>query len=199
MTQITPQKDMPPALDQLHDLIAKAKRAGAEAADALLVDASALSVSWRGGKLETLENAESGDLDLRVLIGKKQAIVSTSDRRPKSLDELVERVVAMAKAAPEDEFCGLAAPDEIATSWPPLEMADDYDVTANALIEKARQAEDAALAVKGISQCESADASAGQATIVLAASNGFKGHYRRTSYGLSVSTLAGEGTAMERD
>jgi PmbA protein len=196
MPQSSPTAD---ALNQLHDLIGKARKAGADAADALLVDATALSVTWRSGKLEALEQAESGDLGLRVLIGKKQAIVSTTDRRAATLDELVERAVAMAKAALEDEFCGIADASEIAKSWPEMELADTYDVAAPTLIERAKQAEEAALAVKGVAQCEGADASASQATVALAASNGFAGHYTRTSYGISASVLAGEGTSMEQD
>ncbi|NTU77186.1 MAG: TldD/PmbA family protein [Alphaproteobacteria bacterium] len=186
-------------LELLKLVVDKARSAGAEAAEALTVEATSLSVSWRAGALESLEQAETGDVGLRVLIGKKQAIVSTSDRNPKSLDDAVDRAVAMAKAAPEDEFCGLAEPDEIAKSWPDLEQADAYDVDAPRLIERARQAEAAALAVKGVTQCESTDASASQAIVAMVASNGFSGAYRRTSYGLSASVLAGEGTAMERD
>ncbi len=187
------------ALDLLHDLMKKAQRAGADAADALLVDASAMSVTWCNGKIETLEQSESADIGLRVLIGKKQAMVATTDRRPAALDEMVSRAIAMAKDAPEDEYCGLADPKEIAKSWPQLEMADDYDVKASELVAKARETEEAALSVKGVTMCEGADANASEALVVLACSNGFAGHYIRTGYGISASVLAGEGTAMERD
>lgn len=187
------------ALDQLQDLIGKAKRAGAEAADAVLIDATALSVAWRDGKLESLEQAESGDLGLRVLIGKRQAVASTTDRGAAALRELVERAVAMARAAPEDQFCGLAAPEDIAQNIPALVMADAYDVSAEQLIARAREAEAAALNVKGVAQCESADASASRSTIALAASNGFAGSYSRTGYGVSASAIAGEATGMETD
>src|SRR5580698_6341751 len=111
-------------LSLLGDMVAKAKRSGADAADAMLVDASALSVAYRLGNIETLERAESGALDLRVFIGKKQAVASSTDRGARAIDELVSRAVAMAKAAPEDEFCGLAPPELIAKNWPELEMAD---------------------------------------------------------------------------
>ena len=105
----------------------------------------------------------------------------------------------MAKAAPPDEFCGLAAPDEIATNVPKLIMADDYTVTTDQLIEQARTAENAAMAVKGVSQCESTNAGASESSITMVTSNGFAGQYRRTNYGLSASVLAGEGTGMETD
>src|ERR1700735_4459395 len=99
--------------DFLNTLIAKAKKAGADAADAMLIDAASTSVAYRLGKIETLERSEVGDLGPRVFIGKHKAMVSATDRRPAALDELVTRAVAMAKLAPEDKFCGLADPSEI--------------------------------------------------------------------------------------
>src|SRR5215210_5803820 len=107
-------------IDLLQDLVGRAKRAGAEAADAVLFEGISLSHARRLGKVEKLERSESQDLGLRVLIGKQQAIVSTSDRSPKMLAQLVERTVAMARAVPEDPFCGLADPAEIAQDWPQL-------------------------------------------------------------------------------
>ncbi len=183
----------------LESLIAKAKRAGADAADAMLIDAAALSVGYRLGKVETLERAESGDLGLRVFVGRQQAAVSTTDRRAAALDEVVERAVAMAKLAPEDEFCGLAAPDEIAKDWPTLDMADDYEPTAEEFIVIAREAEEAALAVKGVTNSEGADAGHSASELTIVASNGFAGSWRGTHTTFSAAVLAGEGTGMERD
>jgi len=187
------------AADILSDLVQKAKAAGAEDADAMLIDATSLSIGVRLGKVESLERAESGDLGLRVFIGKKQAVVSATDRGKTTLDNLVERAVAMAKASPEDEFCGLAAQDAVAKNWPSLETADENEPLAEQLIASAREAEDAARAVKGVSNSEGAEVSASRAEITLVASNGFTGFHRRTGYSLSASVLAGEGTGMERD
>lgn len=187
------------AQQQLDDLIQRARLAGADGADALLVEGRSISVAWHDHKLESLEHAEGGDIGLRVFVGHRQASVASSDRSPAALVALVDRAVAMAKAAAEDPFCGLAAQDEIATSFPALEMADDYQIEPTALLAWAKEAEDAALSVKGIAQCESADAGCGQSTVVMAASNGFNGHYRRTHYSISAVALAGQGTAMERD
>src|ERR1700760_146347 len=108
------------ALDLLQNLIGRARRAGADAADAVLVEGVSLSHARRLGKTEKLERSEGQDLGLRVLIGKRQAMASSSDRSAKTLAELVERTVAMAHAVPEDPFCGLADPAEIARAWPAL-------------------------------------------------------------------------------
>jgi len=117
-------KDSAADIDLLQDLVARAKKAGADAADAVLFEGVSLSHARRLGKVEKLERSESQDLGLRVLVGRQQAIVSSSDRSPKMLAELVERTVAMARAVPEDPFCGLADPDDIAHDWPALDMID---------------------------------------------------------------------------
>src|SRR5580692_2247583 len=106
------------ALNLLQDLIGRARRAGADAADAVMFEGISLSHARRLGKTEKLERSEGQDLGLRVFVGKQQAIVSSSDRSAKALNELVERTVAMARAVPEDEFCGIADPDQIARTWP---------------------------------------------------------------------------------
>src|SRR5579872_1906844 len=93
----------------LASLIDGAKRAGADAADALFVEGVSASVSYRLGKLEDVERAESRDLGLRVFVGQRVAFVSSTDMSVDALAQLPERAVSMAKLAPEDRFAGLAA------------------------------------------------------------------------------------------
>src|SRR5271168_1334697 len=194
-----PDNEAQNAIDLLNDLVAKAKKAGADAADAVAVAGISLSHTRRLGKTEKLERSESQDLGLRVLIGKQQAIVSSSDRAPATLDELVARAVAMARAIPEDPFCGLAEPGEITKQWPALDMLDPDEPSAETLIERARAAEETALAVKGVTNSEGADAGWGRSRVALVASNGFAGSFAGSSHGVSASVIAGSGTAMERD
>lgn len=186
-------------LDRLADLVAAAKRAGADAADALLVQNASLSVSRRLGRIEQLERAEGFDLGLRVFIGKRQAIVSATDPNPKGFAALAERAVAMAKVVPEDPFGGLPDSFDPPRDATPLDLFDPTEPSAEQLIERAAAAEDAALAVKGITNSEGADAGWGRVRIALAMSNGFAGGYARSSHSLSCTALAGTGTAMERD
>ncbi len=186
-------------LDRLADLVAAAKRAGADAADALLVQNASLSVSRRLGRIEQLERAEGFDLGLRVFIGRRQAIVSATDPDPKGFAALAERAVAMAKVVPEDPFGGLPDSFDPPRDAGPLDLFDPTEPSAEQLIERAAAAEDAALAVKGITNSEGADAGWGRVRIALAMSNGFAGSYARSSHSLSCTALAGTGTAMERD
>ncbi len=191
--------DQPEILNLLGDLIAKARAAGADAADAVLFDSASVSLSQRLGATEKLERSESGDLGLRVFIGKRQAIVSSSDRSAKALGELVERAVAMARVVPEDPFAGLADPEQIAHSFPEIDILDPAEPAIEILMERARRAEEAALAVAGVTNSEGADAGWSRSTIAIAASNGFAGSYGVSRQSLSASVLAGTGTGMERD
>jgi PmbA protein len=189
----------PDALSFLGDLIARARRAGADAADAVLIEGASLSHAQRLGKIEKLERAEGYDLGLRVFMGKRQASVSSNERDPARVDELVERVVAMARAVPEDPYCGLAPEDMLARGWPDLDLVDPVEPAPETLIARAAAAEDAARAVAGVTNSEGAEASWSQSSVALVTSNGFAGSYRGTGHNVSVAVLAGAGAQMERD
>lgn len=183
-------------------LIDAARKAGAESADALAVESSDVSVSVREGALEEAESAESLDYGLRVLIGRRQATVSASDPAPDVLAELAARAVAMARAAPEDPWCGLPEPGLLANpaALPALDLDDPAPAPAPAALrEMAERAEAAALAQEGVSQVESAGAGRRRSVIAYAATNGFAGAYARTGVSLSVSAVAGDGLKMETD
>lgn len=194
-----PKSEM--SLDRITDLLARAKKAGADDADAVYVEGTSLSVAQRLGKMEKLERSEGADLGLRVLIGKKQAVVSSSDVSDSALDQLVERAVAMAKNAPEDPYCGIADPSELAETFDVdgLELCEPGEVSQEKLIEWATACEEAARSVDGITNSEGADAGWGSHQITLAATNGFANTYIGSGSHISVCVLAGTGTAMERD
>ncbi len=184
-------------LTTLSDLIAAAKRAGADAADAVMIGSTSLSVKRRLGAIEQLERSEGADIGLRVLVGGRQAIVSSTDPDPKGFAALAERAVAMAKVVPEDPFAGLA--DLVPIPPRDLDLEDPVEPTAEALLDRAAAAEEAALAVQGVTNSEGADAGWGRYEIALVASTGLAGGYVRTSHSISATALAGSGTGMERD
>lgn len=183
-------------------LVSAAKRAGADQADALAVDGRSVGIDVRGGALEQAERAESIDIGLRVLIGGRQAAVSSSDHSDDAIAQMAARAVAMAREAPVDDYLGLADPDQLAT----IRNADSLHICDEApepdpadLQDMAMRAEAAALSVKGISQVESANASYSHRRMWMAASNGFSGGYARTGHVISTVAITGEGTGMERD
>ncbi len=194
---------MSDALESLtQQLLDAASKAGADAADALVAEGTSLSIDVLNGKLEHAERSEGIDLGLRVMVGQRQANVSASDRSSATITTMAERAVAMAREAPEDPHIGLADPDQLASGWDlaALELADPTpEPDPAALEDDAKRAEDAALAVSGVSQVQSASAGYGSSRIHLAASNGFSGGYDRTSRSTYAVAISGEGTGMERD
>ena len=190
-------------LDKLTEkMLQAAKRAGADAADAMVVRGTSQTIEVRNGALEQAERSEGIDLGLRVFLGQRSAIVSTSDQRDSTIDEMAVRAMAMAAEAPEDPYCGLADPADIAAGAD-IDALELYDATPEptpaALQDDACAAEAAALQNKGISQVQSASAGYSSREICLAASNGFSGGYKRTDRGLSCVAISGSGTDMERD
>lgn len=184
----------------LQSLLDAARRAGAEAADAVLYNAVSSGVSWRLGKLEDVDRSEGRDLGLRILVGKRQATVSTTDVSPSALKELVERCAAMAKAAPEDPYCGLAPTERLAKApFADLDLGDFIEPSTEALKARAAVCEEAALAVKGVVNSSGASAGYGQGRKWFATSAGFFGMSGGSRHSVSVSVLAEDSNGMERD
>jgi PmbA protein len=189
----------PSALTDLADrLVTAAHRAGADAADALAVRSVSLGVEVREGEVEESERSEADDVGLRVFVGRRQAVVSTNDIRADAA-QLAERAVAMARVAPEDPFAGLADPALLARDIPDLDLLDPDLPTVAVLEQRAKRAEDAALAVRGVTKSGGAAASASIGGMVLATSGGFRGAYLSSGQSVVMTAIAGEGTAMERD
>jgi PmbA protein len=188
------------SLNVLTDLIAQARTAGADAADAILYARTSVSVERRLGQMETLERAESRDLGLRVFVGARSAIVSASSVDPAGFSALASRAVAMARVVPEDPFSALS---EHAVQTPEdgaaLDLLDAHEPDLASLIERAQTAEEAALQVPGVTNSEGGSAGYGRTDVYLATSAGFAGHFARTSHSVSASVLAGAGTDMQRD
>lgn len=191
------------ALEMLDDLLNRALKGGADAADAVMVESRSLGASYRQGKPEDIERSESFDVGLRCMVGKRQAVVSSTDMKPDMMDELAARGIAMAKASPEDPWCGIASPEQIATTVPDLDLHDPTVPEVESLIESARIAEEAALAIDGVKQSEGASAGYGAGSVALAIRGDgvrFGAAYSTSSFSLSCSVIAEDAAGhMERD
>jgi PmbA protein len=189
---------MTSSLDLLSDLISRARGAGADSADTVLISGTSISVQRRLGKVEHVERSEGRDLGLRVFVGRKAAVVSATTVDPGRFAELAERAVAMARVVPDDPYGGLAetvaAPEQAA-----LELEDPGEPEVEALVARAAAAEEAALATSGVTNSEGAEAGFGRIEAALVTSAGFAGSQIRTSHSVSASAVAGSGTGMQRD
>jgi len=184
-------------VDRVAALVEAAKKAGADAADAVAVRGRSRSVSVRLGKVESTQSSERDDISLRVFVG--QRVASISATAASDAGALAERAVAMARVSPEDPYQGLADPARLAKSVRNLDLFDGAEIPAERLKEDALAMESAALAVKGVTNSSGSGASAGLGGLVLATSHGFLGQYLGSRFSRSASVIAGEGTAMERD
>ncbi|BBC02861.1 MULTISPECIES: TldD/PmbA family protein [Bradyrhizobium] len=185
--------------DLAQRLVDAAKRAGADAADAIAVRGVSQGVEVRDGRVEETERSEGDDVGLRVFVGQRQAVVSTNDVSGDGVAKLAERAVAMARVAPDDKYVGLADPALHAHDFPDLDLLDRKVPSTAELEQRAIEAETAALAVKGVTKSGGASASTGIGGMVLVTSTGFHGSYLRSSHGISTTAISGEGTGMERD
>ena len=183
----------------LESLLAMAKKAGADSADAVATHGRSLSITVRGGDIEDVDSSEGRDVGLRVMVGKRQACVSSSDISGASLSMLAERAVAMAKLAPEDPYCGLAPEDRLAKNTADLQLFDPAVRNPEQLKIDAVRLENAALAVKGVAQANNASAGATSSAIFFATSHGFAKGWRSSRHNFSVVAIAEQDGAMERD
>jgi len=182
----------------LSDVVAAALKAGADAAEAAGAERRALSITVRLGELEEVEREESRDLGLRVFVGRRQATVSGSDISADARAKLVERAVAMARLAPEDPYAGLADPDRLAHGpFADLDLYDPAEPTPEALEARARAAEDAARAVKGVTNSDGASASWSTGAWRLVTSGGFSGAHKASGFSIGASAIAGDSSGME--
>ncbi len=194
MTAILDQSDL---TDRAARLVEAAKRAGADAADAVCVRGISLSVEVRLGKIEETGRAEGDDFTLRAFVGRRSASVSANVVADPA--ELAERAVAMARVAPEDPYTGLADQDRLAKSFPDLDVLDATIPSAAEMTAMALEVEDAARAVEGVTNSGGASSGWSLGGLVLATSHGFTGSYLTSRFSLSASAIAGSGTGMERD
>ena len=177
-----------------------ARNAGAEVADALVHSSVSSGVTWRLGKLEEIDRSEGRDLGLRVIMGNRQASVSTNDFSDRTLRDLARRCVDMARTAPEDPWCGLAPADRLAAPpFPDIDPGDYQEPSTDALKMRAGECEEAALAVSGVTNSSGASASYGEGQSWFATTSGFMGSSAGSYHSVSVSVLAQDANGMERD
>ena len=175
------------------DLVDRAKRAGATSADVVVREADEFSTTLRLGKIESLKEAASKALGLRVLLGIRSASSFSSDFSDPSLGRLVERTIAMAKVTSEDPASGLPEASQLGCYPGDLALfsSDIESLSIEDRIQLARRAEEAALGADArIQNCEGAWFEASQGTMAYANSLGFAGSYRSSYCALSVSPIA---------
>ncbi|MCC5981674.1 MAG: TldD/PmbA family protein [Oceanicaulis sp.] len=180
-------------------LLDRAMKAGADAAEVILSESRSLEVAVREGALEDVERSESRSAGLRVFIGKRMAGTAFSDLSDDGAELAVGRVMAMARVAPEDPYCGLVEREAQAATIPDIALYEASEWDAGALEAAALEMEAAALKVQGVAMVASSGASLSAGASVMLSSTGFTGQKRGSLAGLGIAAVAKNGDVMERD
>jgi PmbA protein len=187
------------------DVVSRAMKAGATAAEAIVREGTEFSTVVRLGQVETLKEAGSRGLGLRVFVGKRAASTYSSDFTPEGIQHLITGALELARVTSEDPCAGMPAPDQLGSISGDLQLyfADVYSLPPEERIDYARRAERAALdcdpRLKN-SDGGAFDASTGRK--VLANSLGFLGDSRGSYCSVSAVPIAqpeDEASSMQRD
>ena len=185
-------------VSKLADLLTSCTSQGADGADARLSLSEGASLDIREGKLEGVERAEQMSVSLRCFVGQRQAHVSGADLSTEGLAALAERCVAMAKAVPEDPYCGLTPEGELAGEDRDLDLAGDGEIDVETMEADALAAEAAAMAVNGVKQVSDCSVGWSRSETWLAATNGFTRYMAGSGSSIGVVCIAEQDGKMER-
>jgi PmbA protein len=182
------------------DALARAKRAGASAAEVGGSLATGLSVTVRKGEVETLEHQRDRGFSVTVYFGKRKGSASTSDLAPAAVAETVDKACTIARYTAEDPCAGLADPELMAQDPPDLDLDHPWDLDPDRAVSLARDCEAAGLeSDERITNTEGGSLSSHRSLRIYANSHGFSGGYASTSHSLSCALIAGSGDEMQRD
>ncbi|MGI9218316.1 MAG: metalloprotease PmbA [Hydrogenophaga sp.] len=195
--------------EELADLaLAHAQQLGAVDAGVEVSEGSGLSVSVRKGELENVERNRDKSLGITVYLGQRRGNASTSDFSATAIRQTVQAAYDIARFTAEDPAAGLPDAQDIADSYPDLDLFHPWALTSEQAVELALACENAAFATsKKISNSEGAGVSAQQSHFFAAHLRGgergrpgiFSGGYASSRHSLSVAPIAGRGAHMERD
>ncbi len=185
------------------DVVKMAIQGGATAAECVAKEGDEFSTVVRMGEVETLKEAGSRALGVRIFFGQRAASTHTSDFSREGIATLVDSALALAKITSEDPFSGLPDPSLLGSVPCDLDLYSDdvYSLPGADRIDYARRAEKAAMEFDArIKNSDGGSFDAGTGRKVLANSLGFVGEYRRSSCSVAAVPIAmTEDGAMQRD
>ncbi|HEY2498296.1 MAG TPA: TldD/PmbA family protein [Candidatus Angelobacter sp.] len=189
--------------DLATDVVSRATKAGATAAEAVVREASEFSAVLRLGEVETLKDSGSRAIGLRVFLGKRAASTYSSDFSEDGIERLIKGAVELARVTSEDVYSGIPEPGQLGSVAGDLKLYYDdvYSLPPEERIDYARRAERAAL--EADQRMKNSDGGSFDAAIshkVLANSHGFVGEFRRSYCAVSAAPIAqDENGNMQRD
>lgn len=185
---------------QLDRALTTAQTNGADAAEAGIDNARALTVRVRRGDIEAVEFQADRQLVVTAYRGQRSASASTTELTDEGIERAARKAAAIAEHTGEDPWSGLADPALMASDWPELDLYHPWNLDVDAAVELARTCEDAALSADSrMDNSEGAEAETGERIAAYANSHGFFGYQKATTHGFGCAVIAREGEQMVRD
>jgi len=182
------------------ELLAEAKRRGADAAEAAASSDAGLETTVRLGEVETVEHTRDNGLGITVYLGHRKGSASTSDLSPDAIRDTVAAACAIASHTQGDPCSGLADPALMASEIPDLDLYHPWQLTVEDAIALATECENAARDTDPrIVNSEGSTVSTHSGLHVYGNSHGFVGGYPTSRHGLSCAVVGQEGDSMQRD
>ena len=185
------------------DVVRRAMAGGATASECVIREGDEFSTLVRLGQVETLKEAGSKSIGVRVFYGKRAASTYSSDFSREGLDRMLKSALELAKITSEDPFAGIPEADQLGALTGDLDLysADVYSLPGEERISYARRAEKAALdSDSRIKNSEGGSFDAATGHKILANSHGFLGEYQRSYCSVAAAPIAqDENGAMQRD
>ena len=185
------------------DVVRRAMAGGATAAEAVVREGTEFATVVRLGQVETLKEAGSRAIGVRVFFGQRAASTYSSDFSAQALDHMVKSALQLARVTSEDPYAGIPEPGQLGTIGGDLDLyyEDVFSLPTEERIACARRCEKAAMDVDArIRNSEGGSFDAATGRKVLANSHGFVGEYRRSYCSVAAVPIAqAEDGAMQRD
>lgn len=175
-------------------IVDRAKRGGAQVAEAVVREGSELSVRVRLGKVEMLREASSKAASIRVMKDGHVAVTSTSDLTEQGMERFVADALELLDASEHDPFAGPADPGELVQGpFDSFGMYDPHvaDLGADAAMDRALAAEEAARAFDPrITNIQETSCSRVFGATAMVLSSGFQSARLRSAVSIGAVALA---------
>ncbi|MFY9560719.1 MAG: TldD/PmbA family protein [Terriglobales bacterium] len=185
------------------DVVRRAMQGGASAAECVVREGDEFSTVVRLGQVETLKEAGSKSIGVRVFFGQRAASTYSSDFSAAGIQRMLKSALELAKITSEDPYAGIPGASKFGALSGDLDLyhEDVYSLAGPERIDYARRAEKAALdSDPRIKNSEGGSFDAATGRKVLANSHGFVGEYRRSYCSVAAVPIAQDDAGnMQRD
>src|SRR6266571_2661418 len=120
--------------DLAQDIVRRAMNGGATAAECVIREGDEFSTLVRLGQVETLKEAGSKSIGVRVFRGQRAASTHSSDFSREGLDRMLNSALELAKITSEDPFGGIPEPSQLGSLSGDLDLYSSDAATGHKIL-----------------------------------------------------------------